>query len=109
MLGLLLLYFIGKYFYDLAGSYGKPKWGYAILGIISYYAGTFIGGLVIGFVYVQTSDPMAIDGIPDLALGLLVLPFGLAACWVLYTLLKRHWDKERTNRGGGTLDEEFTL
>ena len=34
MLGLLLIYFIGKYFYDLAAEFEKNKWLYAILGVV---------------------------------------------------------------------------
>jgi hypothetical protein len=35
MLGLILIYFVGKAFYDLAGLHGKSQWGFAILGIVS--------------------------------------------------------------------------
>ncbi|TDN87659.1 hypothetical protein DET49_111107 [Salegentibacter sp. 24] len=38
MLGLLLLYWIGKYHYRLAGEYDKSQWGFTILGIVAYYA-----------------------------------------------------------------------
>ena len=34
MLGLVLLYWIGKYFYKLAEEYDKSKWGFAILGLV---------------------------------------------------------------------------
>ncbi len=44
MLGLFLLYFIGKIFYQLAEAHNKNKWVFAILGVIAYYAGTFLGG-----------------------------------------------------------------
>ena len=45
MLGFLLIYFIWKYYSELAVEHNKSKWGYALLGIATYYIGTFIGGL----------------------------------------------------------------
>ena len=48
MLGLLLLYWIGKYFYKLAEAYDKSKWGFTILGIVVYYAGIVVLGLILG-------------------------------------------------------------
>ena len=34
MLGIVLWYFIGKSFADLADDYGKSRWGYGILGVV---------------------------------------------------------------------------
>ena len=50
MLGLLLLYFVGKYFYNLAKEYNKSNWGFAILGIVVYYGGIIIFSFIIGIV-----------------------------------------------------------
>ena len=90
MLGLLLIYFIGKYFYELAGQYKKGPWLYAILGVISYYVGTFIGGFVIAILYEMFSTS-SFEDIPDMGLSLIALPFGLVTCWLFYILLKRQW------------------
>ena len=38
---LIFIIIAGKYFMQLAEQYGKSKWGYAALGIISYYGGAF--------------------------------------------------------------------
>ncbi|MEL6650056.1 MAG: hypothetical protein AAFP02_02595 [Bacteroidota bacterium] len=93
MLGLVLLYFIGRYFYYLAEDYGKSKWGFAILGVISYYAGTFLFGITFGIFY-EIFGSGSIEDFSDIAIGLMALPFGIATCAGLYYLLKRIWSKE---------------
>ena len=50
MLGLILIYFIGKRFQDLAKTYDNHKWGFAIAGVATYYIGTFIAGILIVFI-----------------------------------------------------------
>ncbi len=89
MLGLLLIYFIGKYFYDLAIKYAQSKWGYAILGVIMYYAGAFMGGILIGIFMELTGSNVA--GTNDFVLGLIALPFGLLTCWLFYKFLEKRW------------------
>jgi len=90
MLGLLLIYFIGKYFYTLADDHGKNKWVFALLGIATYYVGTFVGGLIVG-IGIEFWGETSIDEMSSLALGLIALPFGLAACSGLYFILKMNW------------------
>lgn len=90
MLGILLIYFIGKYFHDLALEFNKNKWLFAILGIATYYAGTFIFGFIIGFYVLITGDESVLE-LPDIVLGLMALPFGLLLTWGLYALLRKNW------------------
>jgi len=42
MLGILFIYYIGRYFYTLAGRYQKNEWGFAIAGVLSYYGGQVV-------------------------------------------------------------------
>jgi len=37
MFGIILIYWVGKYFYQLAIEFNKSKWGYAVLGLATYY------------------------------------------------------------------------
>ena len=90
MLGLFLIYFIGKYFYDLAEDHNRSKWGYAIFGVITYYFGTFIGGILL----VILLGVATIEEMGDFLIGLIALPFGIALCTGLYYLLKRSWEKK---------------
>jgi hypothetical protein len=106
MLGLFLIYFIGKAFYQLAFEFEKNNWGFAILGIISYYAGTFIGGIILGIIgLLANSDFM--ETMPNLAINLIALPFGLLACWGFYKILENRWSRPKTVNPSDTLDSTF--
>lgn len=92
--GLFVLYYIGKNFYELARLHDRTTWGFAILGIASYYLGTILGAVLIA-VYVELITDSSIDDLPDIALNLMSIPFGLALCWGTYQLLKKVWSKVR--------------
>jgi branched-subunit amino acid ABC-type transport system permease component len=107
MIGLFLLYFIGKAYYDLAGDHNKHTWGHAILGIVMYYAGTMIGGLIIGVILALYS-PQSLENLDngnEFFYSLMAVPFGLLTCWLVYRLLKSRW-KNLTN-DNNTLDGDF--
>ena len=93
MLGLLLIYFLGKKIYDLAEEYNKNLWGNTILGVVIYYAGTILGGMIIGIILLVVSD-FNIDETNDMLLGLLGIPFGLGAWYGFLTYLRKKWEKE---------------
>jgi hypothetical protein len=98
MIGLILLYFVGKAFYDLAGVNNKGQWLFAILGVASYYGGWFASGilLVIGYELVLGGS---VDDLNDTLLGFLALPFGVLTCWGFYRLLKNRWEKKESFSG----------
>ncbi len=91
MLGIVFLYFIGKYFYKLAEQFNKNKWLFAILGVVIYYVGTFIGGLILGVL--DALIGIGFDWDNNLALGLIALPFGIASAYLFYYILKKQWEK----------------
>lgn len=93
MLGLLLIFFIGKYFYELAQDYYKHRWLYAILGVISYYAGTMIGGFIVAI----GSDLFGwnINFEDTLTLTLIAIPFGILSAVGFYFLLRRSWKNSK--------------
>ena len=93
MLGLLLIYFIGKYFYQLAELHHKSKWGFAILGVVTYYAGTIVFGFGLGIFAVITNNNSILE-MDNLVLGIIALPFGLLATWALYGALNKNWQKK---------------
>ncbi|AFM05122.1 hypothetical protein Fleli_2769 [Bernardetia litoralis DSM 6794] len=95
MLGFVFMYFIGKYFYVLAEKAEKTKsmmWLFAILGVISYYGGTFMGGIIIG-VFAVLFD-INIEYYPDFAVTLMAVPFGFLLCGGFYLILKNVWRKK---------------
>jgi amino acid permease len=96
MLGLILLYWIGKYFYKLAEEYDNHKWGYAILGIVIYYGGTFFFGIILVFV-IEFFSPGFVDTIDDRVLGFMALPFGVLSCFMAYKYFEKTWKKNYQN------------
>lgn len=96
MLGLLLLYWIGKYFYKLAGEYNKHQWGFAILGIMVYYSGIVLFSIIIGII-AELVSPGFFDTTNETLLGIVMLPFGILSCYILYKYLEKTWEKNNPN------------
>ena len=95
MIGLLLIYYVGKAFYHLAEEHHKNNWGFAILGVLSYYAGSFIGGIVLALLY-EFYLSGSIEDVNNILLSLIAMPFGILACWGFYKILQRAWSKPAT-------------
>ncbi|MBV7441146.1 hypothetical protein KRX57_06910 [Weeksellaceae bacterium TAE3-ERU29] len=94
MLGLIFLYFVGKQFYKLAEQFNKSKWGFAILGVVSYYGGTVLLGIIIG-IMMEILSPGFMDTVNERLFGICMIPFGLLTCFLLYKWLQRKWRKEK--------------
>lgn len=105
MLGIVLLIFAGRAFYRLAQAHNKNAWAFAILGVVSYYAGLFTGGLIVGII-VEMNSPGSIDDSNSMFYGFLAIPFGIATCWLTYVLLKRSWSQP-TELKRHTLDADL--
>jgi len=88
------MYFVGKAFYELAHEYDKSRWGFAILGVASYYIGLMLGGVLIGII-AEIIAPGFVDETSDILLGLMCVPFGVLACWLTYRILKKNWSKPK--------------
>jgi FtsH-binding integral membrane protein len=94
MLGLLLVYFIGKYFYQLAFEHNRSKWGYAILGVVVYYSTTLLAGIVIAYAYFEFVDETIERGI-EMLLSILTVPFGILGAYILYKKLEKNWSNSK--------------
>ena len=92
MLGILFVYFVGKYFYKLAEEYKQNKWLFAILSIVMYYVGTAIGGLIIGTLSLLFG--FSVDWENQLLMSLIAIPFGFGSCWLFYYLLNKNWQNK---------------
>lgn len=117
MLGLLLLYFIGKYYNDLFNLYKtneSKSWPYVVLGIAVYYVGTFIFGIAAVLLGEAVFD-IDIDNMNELALSLLAMPFGILATFGVYKCLENKWKAEYIDPNlaleeiGGEQDDEQPL
>lgn len=91
MLGILLLIFVSKKFNMLAKSYNKKNsWLYPVLAIVTYYASATLAIFVLVFL-LEMNNPEALAGMNDTALGLLGVPFGVLAVYILYRGLNKSW------------------
>jgi hypothetical protein len=106
MLGLVLIYFLAKAFYDLAGEHDKHQTGYAVAGVVTYYLGSFIGGILI-VIGMEIITPGSVDEIDDTMLGIIAVPFGLFIYWLLYRYLKRSWERGVIVDNPDILDDEM--
>lgn len=110
MLAILLIYFIGKRFYDLSVEYNQNKWLYAILSVIIYYGAGFVFGIIIAILDLYVFD-WEIDWDSNYGINLLGLPVGLLAVWGFYVILENRWKKsvivikDEINDIGKKLDE----
>lgn len=93
MLGIFLIYFIGKKFAELAEQYDRHKWGYGILGVVAYYLGTIIFG-VLYVLYIEFFTEKSIDEVNEHVINFMAVPFGLLICWIVYRLLESAWKKK---------------
>ncbi len=96
MLSLVLIYFLGKKVYDLAEEYQKNAWGNAIIGIVTFYAGAFIGGALIVFLLLMFSE-IVIEEKPDIFWTFIAIPFGIVAWYGYLTYFRKKWEKEKEN------------
>lgn len=94
ILGIILIYWIGRYFYQLAEKFNKNKWGYAILGVVTYYVAIFIGSIIV-ILLAEIISPGWIEGTSDRILGFMAIPFGFLGCYGLYFFLKKSWAKRK--------------
>ncbi len=91
MLGLILIYWIGKTFYKLAGQHDRSEWGYAILGIAAYYGGQIVFAVLA--VLSLSLDESDLEGGGELAISLIAIVVGALICWGLYKYLEKQWTK----------------
>lgn len=91
ILGFLIIYFIGKQFYNLADRYSKNNWLYAILSVVVYYASGFILGIVLGVFDIIFE--WNVDWDNKFGVNLLAIPFGLLSVYGFYLLLESKWKK----------------
>jgi hypothetical protein len=105
MLGWILIYFVGRKFYNLAGKYDKHQWGFGILGVVSYYAGLLLGALALGIIF-ELVSPGSIENVSDVVVGLMAIPIGILTCWGTYILLQRSWSKP-SDLDSNTLDSSL--
>lgn len=89
----------------MAEKFNKSKWGYAILGVVAYYAGLYISLFLIGM-GMGLFVPEKIDSINETLFGLLGVPFGLLASHLLYKFFKKQWNGGFRTVDASILDDD---
>lgn len=103
MIALLILFFIGKWFYELAKKHGRNGWLYGILGVVVYYGSAIIGGFLIGFIAVMVGYEEILNW-PDLALNLIAIPIGILGIMLVHRVLRKNWENNPKNQDSELLD-----
>lgn len=95
MIGLILIYFIGRQFYVLANEYQHNRWLFTILGIASYYFGVLLFGFIVVWLSNYSEYFFDLMHKTQLVQGLVSMPMGLICGWVFFHLLRANWQKRR--------------
>jgi MFS family permease len=93
MFGIVFIYFIWKYFADLAKKNKKGHFWYAVGGIVVYYLGTMLGGLILGIFFLLIDYNYDWDN-NTMGNTLIAIPFGYLACYLYSYILKKKWEVE---------------
>jgi len=88
----------------LAKEYVKNKVGYAIIGVVSYYGGQFLAGMLI-YVLIDFFGITAIDENNKMVIGLLGLPIGILTCFIVYKMLSKRIHHEEVLTSDDVLDD----
>jgi hypothetical protein len=93
MIGIIIVAIV---FSNLAHKYNKNRWGYGLLGVVTYFGATFVYGFIYAIIYLM-NDPYAteddIEG--GWTLRLSAIGVGVVVSYILYYFLERNWKKEQ--------------
>jgi len=94
MLGLLIVYFFGKSYYDLAKLYGRNAWGYAILGSVIFLAAQFVFGFLIGILILLADLD---TNIPPIVLSIAALAFSAFITNMIEKMIRKNWEQNKSS------------
>lgn len=92
VISLIILVFIGKYYYELAQEFEKHRWLYAILGVLVYFAAGFIVSYsIVGLVLLKLIE---FDFNSFSNLMMLEYVSGVSFAIILYIILNIAWGRK---------------
>ncbi|MGL4632595.1 MAG: hypothetical protein ACRCVT_15435 [Leadbetterella sp.] len=92
MLGILLLYHLGRAFSNLAKEYDKKPWVWVVISLLVYFGSQLLTGVMIGvFAPEYFPTPRSSDNIVFNLIGILI---GLLFYYILYKICSYKWSKE---------------
>ena len=92
MLGILVIYWVGKQYYELAFRYNKSKWFWTILAIIIYFSSQFLFGLILAFLFPAMF--VDLDTGKSFFINVMGVLFGLLAWYIVLKILESAWEKQ---------------
>ena len=97
MISILIIYFVYKYFRDLARKYKvKQEWKYSLIGVVAYFGFQFLFLFVWGVVEVINNPNYAdIDTSFNSGVGFLALLFGMLMLYFLHKYLEKRLQKQQ--------------
>jgi hypothetical protein len=95
MLGIFLIYWVGKKYYDLATRHGRSAWGYCILAIAIYFGTQFIIGVILALSIPEVIANL--DSSEEMALNLLSVPLSLGMWYLVFIFLRDKWEAIEEN------------
>ncbi|MCT4699581.1 hypothetical protein [Tenacibaculum haliotis] len=93
ILGYILLFYIGFYFYRLAENHSKHKWLYAFLGVVFFFLGLFTYVL-----YVRIFKVDEINGFDIAMITMKSVLIGVLSSFIMFHLLDFIWKKNKINK-----------
>ena len=107
MLSILLIYFVYKYFRDLARKYKvKQEWKYSLTGVVAYFGFQFLFLFVWGVVEVINNPNYAqTDTSFNSGVGFLALLFGMLMLYFLHKYLEKRLKQKEITSSVDEIDE----
>lgn len=94
MLGILLIYWVGKRYYRMAGYYGKSEWGHVFMALGIYFGSQFILGIVGALVFPDFFMTLESDKSQELLINLAGIVFGLLVWHIIFGVLEKKYESE---------------
>lgn len=106
MLGLILIYFVGRNYFELAHEHNRPAWLFAILGVLTFFFGQFFLGTIVATLIVSSTGAIS-DG-TYLLVSVISIACGAAAIWFMYKRLESFWKANpKPSKSGRDLIDNF--
>ncbi len=94
---LLFTLIVAGLFFRVAKVNQQSPLIYAFLGVVSFYAGKYMGGFLVAILMEMAGySTFYLNG--NLAVELISIFFGLLACWLAFKLMKSGWHKDRKRK-----------
>ena len=104
MFGLIPIYFLGKYFSELAHEHDRSRWGFGILGIVVYIGVQLLMGVIFGIILIASNPGFELSKAEEVVANVVGIGLGALSVWLFYYLLKKSWEKKRALNNTELLD-----